>query len=437
MATPLDITYSTPYNVGPSPQVAASPSLEVGHPTPQRQPAPWTPAPNPSTPRLQLAQVTWNGHTMTDLEKMAEEADDLAHLGRPDDAEKKFRDALAGLKALLSPTHERTNALAYRLAEFYAQNERMNDADTVLNWMGEKHVERWGIEHERTISHLMFVADMFHRWARPEHAMTLIDRAVEVYQRVVGREQASELLGVSDTHRNRVSMTALDRSTAGAHEASSPKSAEERQARYQLGLAKAHAKAENEVAESMLKELINQCNNHPEALLVQAFEARSALIGYYNKVGRKDKLGAILVEACTLFWATFDSPCERPLSLLQSTCNIAFAHVEAGLDETAEDLLAEIVSTTEDTFGPDDGYTVSILISIGTFYQRKRRWNDARPYYEHALALSMTATGPNSAQSRKLETALENEHYVAILPGCDDIKSTLRQRHTLLFGRQS
>jgi hypothetical protein len=60
--------------------------------------------------------------------------------------------------------------------------------------------------------------------------MTLIDRAVEVYQRVVGREQVSELLGVSDifdAYRNRVGMTALDRSTAGAHEASSPKSAEE------------------------------------------------------------------------------------------------------------------------------------------------------------------------------------------------------------------
>ena len=130
MATPLDIAYSTPYNVALSPQVAASPSLGVGHPTPRRQPTPWTPAP---TPRLQLAQVIWDGHTMTDLEKMIKEADDLAHLGGTDDAEKKFRDALAGPKALLSPTHERTNALAYRLAEFYAQNERMNDADIVLN----------------------------------------------------------------------------------------------------------------------------------------------------------------------------------------------------------------------------------------------------------------------------------------------------------------
>jgi hypothetical protein len=185
----------------------------------------------------------------------------------------------------------------------------------------------------------------------------------------------------------------------------------------------------------MLKELISQWNNHSEALLVQAFEARCALVGYYNKLGRKTRWVQFWQKPARYFWATFDSPRERPLSLLQSTCNIAFAHVEAGLDETAKDLLAEIASITEDTFGLDDGYTVSILIGIGTFYQRKRRWNDARHYYEHALARSITATGPASAQSRKLETALENERYVAILLGRDDIKSTLRQRHTLLFGR--
>jgi len=57
------------------------------------------------------------------------DAHELDPLGNIADAEPKFREALAGLEALLSPTHEDTNTVAYRLAAFYAQHDRIRDAE--------------------------------------------------------------------------------------------------------------------------------------------------------------------------------------------------------------------------------------------------------------------------------------------------------------------
>ena len=53
-----------------------------------------------------------------------------------------YREALAGFENILSPTQEHTNALAYQLASFYANYNRMDDADRVLNWIVEKQIGR-------------------------------------------------------------------------------------------------------------------------------------------------------------------------------------------------------------------------------------------------------------------------------------------------------
>ncbi len=358
---------------------------------------------------------------MSDIEKLQEEAQDLTDSGNTFEAEEKYRSALGGLKTLLSPTHNTTKALAYRVAEFYAQNGRMSDADAVLNWMGQKHIERWGIEDEKTISHVVYAADMLCRWSRPEDAVTLIYGAMEIYEKIVGCAKACELIDLFDRTDSRQHQLTLNDSVRLQNRfdyGNSTQTEEERQIQYQLCLAKAYTKAEDKIAESLLTGLITQCSNRSKTLTVQAFDARYSLLDYYSRVNRRDKLDVALAEAQVAVRSAFASQGERSLSLLRSTSNIAYSHVKAGLLEVAEDLLIEIVSVAEETFGANGRNTISILIDFGTFYEMAQRWADARPYFEHALAASMKATGRHSAQTKNLEAALENEHYV----GCAELQ---------------
>ena len=82
---------------------------------------------------------------MAEIEAIRREAYRLESEGQSLSAEKKYREALAGFKNVLSPTHKDTVAIAYQLASFYANHGCMVNADLVLNWIGEKHVERWAV----------------------------------------------------------------------------------------------------------------------------------------------------------------------------------------------------------------------------------------------------------------------------------------------------
>lgn len=106
-------------------------------------------------------RLVWNGHSKAEFSAMHRRAHDLERAENFEEAEAKFREALEGLEHLLSPTHEDTNTAAYHLAEFYFKQDRMKDADTVLNWMCEKHFERWGIGHQKTMVHLLHVSDLY------------------------------------------------------------------------------------------------------------------------------------------------------------------------------------------------------------------------------------------------------------------------------------
>jgi hypothetical protein len=127
--TPPGIVYSTPFTATFSPKISKAP------------PSPRTPTDvaSANVPRHNdNLYLVWNGHTKDEFEAMHREAHELDRSGKVEDAEAKFREALEGLEHVLSPTHNKTNTVAYHLAEFLANQARMSEADTVLNWMGEK-----------------------------------------------------------------------------------------------------------------------------------------------------------------------------------------------------------------------------------------------------------------------------------------------------------
>jgi hypothetical protein len=75
--------------------------------------------------------------SLDELHKWKLDAALLDAEGRHQEAEYRFRNALSGFRHLLSLTHEYTVKTAYQLAAFYANHNRMSDADEVLKWVSE------------------------------------------------------------------------------------------------------------------------------------------------------------------------------------------------------------------------------------------------------------------------------------------------------------
>jgi len=134
--TPRDIEYTTPRNPVNLPLEYRSASVRTAQPT-------WTPPVNSNRSQSQM-RLVWNGRTKADYQAQYEEGLGDERSGRPDEAEAKFRSALDGLDHLLSTTHPETVTVAYRLASFFAEHIRMQDADTVLDWLTQAHLEDFG-----------------------------------------------------------------------------------------------------------------------------------------------------------------------------------------------------------------------------------------------------------------------------------------------------
>jgi len=121
----------------------------------------------------------WNNVTLADIQNLNSDGARLDKEGDNANAEIKFRDALAGFENLLSPTHEETAIAAYLLASFFANHDRMNEADKVLDWLGGNYIRRWGLNHEKTISHLLRVIELLQAWERLDDAMLLLRRILD------------------------------------------------------------------------------------------------------------------------------------------------------------------------------------------------------------------------------------------------------------------
>jgi hypothetical protein len=132
MQTPTELKYHIPpsyYAAVPTPNYLTS---SLGQQ--------WTPLLHPSTPFPNYLTLLWRGNRVEDILNIIEEADGYEKALDMTLAEEKYREALSEYQRLLSPTHHDTLELAYRLARFYAQQDRMMQADEVLDWMNRKIV---------------------------------------------------------------------------------------------------------------------------------------------------------------------------------------------------------------------------------------------------------------------------------------------------------
>ena len=364
------------------------------------------------TPVLPRFRITWDGYTRADLKIMHQEAHELDYSGNLEAAEKKFRAALDGLRELLPPMHEETNNVAYDLISFYAKNDRMNEADAIIQWTCEQHMERCGVDHTKTVAHILRVVDIFHSCSRMDDATTQIYQTIEAYEQLIGTTSNSDGHFVPVKQRqNRSAATPFRRPYFREPKNVPVPIDEPAMVTYQLGLADARAKAKDGAVEPLLLGLIAQCERHPEKLAEQALKARVSLIKLYERLGEDGKMEEALHQASKAFMMVLNSGHKTTEAILDASVELAGFFVMAEHYKTADTMFLEVESKAEETFGPDDDRAINTLIRIGVFYQEQQRWIDARPRFEQALAASMVRAGLKDDLTKRLEAALDNQHY--------------------------
>lgn len=426
MKTPAGIVYSTPFTVTFSPKMSKASHKDT--------PTAFVRADVPR--HNENLRLVWNGHTKAEFEAMHKRAHELDRSGNVEDAEAEFREALEGFEHVLSPTHDETNTVAYHLADFLAAQGRMTEADAVLNWMGEKHFEDWGMNHKKTVAHLLRVSGMYHSWSRSEDAISLLSRAMARFEKGIKSTPEDETGEDSDTSTVVEPSHGLStrkpppRCSSTTSQMNDDNPDDPQYVDYQIGLAMAQVKAHDETANHLLQNLIEKCEEHPQELAVQILDARATLVEHYQGLGESNKTEESLQEAASSFWKVLKSDFKKTPSILEAARQLAELHVKAGQLDTGENMFLKIESEAVESFGEDDDSTIDVLTTIGVFYQEQGRWDDAEPRFEQALSASMTAYGLESEATVRLETALENKGYVWHFPNCEDFEAKLRKRWT-------
>lgn len=339
---------------------------------------------------------------------MFQEAQELEQLARIEEAENKFCEALNGFENLLSATHESTAAVAYRLASFYAQNDRMTDAYAVLDWVTGHYVERFGNRAAQTVSHLLRVVDMFVKWAREEDAKAFFCRIIGVLD-----EGTNDIHGMAahfgDQNSNRTPDDDSDENPMGSMD--NADSSRPVDIDFQLSLATGYTRTNDKAAEPLLLRLIENCERHPKDLAVQSLRCRNALLALHY--GRDEqKLSEALDQSEQAFWKISELVEDKTQLLFQAATELARWFVKAERYKSAEDLLIQIQSDALEVFSGDQ--QILLFQRIGLLYQNEGRWDDAKPWFEQALAACYRSNEYSCVAKgleKGLEAALEKKHY--------------------------
>ncbi|KAF4633931.1 hypothetical protein G7Y89_g4185 [Cudoniella acicularis] len=314
------------------------------------------------------------------------------------DAEGEYLQTLGGYEVLLGPTHKDTNTVAYELADLYAQINRMDEADKILEWMSEKHMETWDIRHKNIRAHMVQVADFY----------DLSSIYSSVRPSNVSGGQFSRQHQDVDSMRDEYRLPPIGKRAFALNN----DDGDAVHMDYQVRLAIMRAKAEDDEAENLLLRLLERCERYPEKLAVQILEARTSLVELYNTLELQDKFRGSLLDIPKSLGIIFESETERTELLLLRAIELIQWMVKNGPHEQADALLRQVESEAMKIFEEESFITISVLIHIGTILQDQDRWKDARPRFEQALASSMSANVPlESPLIKNLEDALYNKKY--------------------------
>ncbi|KAF2813034.1 uncharacterized protein BDZ99DRAFT_248117 [Mytilinidion resinicola] len=408
--TPREISYKTSKDSVDSPyQTSGLPDVTEGI---------YSDTETEEAPDLRLR---WNGRSRSDLIAVFNSAkrDDIH--AEPETAKAKFLEALDGYEHILGATHEDTTKVVVALASFFTRQNRMADADEVMEKACRKHIAKLGIEHKRTQQLIMQFAELLNGCNREEDALAFLARAKESAKGNLDRGSALRRKDPRDHPRrdNSRRKSPAQESDLMSVTRQIQSDNDPAQIDHALVVARDHVTEKDQAVESLLKTIVDQCEGNPVILARRNLQARTELLKLYNNLGvsRQERaeflrgMAALKHIIANTVWKKqrFES-----FEVMEASLELAASILKGGFEREAHESFVIIENKADDAFGWDEERTIWVKINIGIIYQTHKTWHLAKPWFEHAYVASSTANGYDDGITISLEQALDKRHFTYV-----------------------
>ncbi|KAF2125252.1 hypothetical protein P153DRAFT_360258 [Dothidotthia symphoricarpi CBS 119687] len=363
--------------------------------------------------------LTWNGNTRSDVHNMFLSARQHIRSGNTEQAETLLKLAVQGYGHLHGPTHEETNIVVVTLATLCFESDRLTDAYKVIEQSCRVHIEKAGIHDRRTQQHINDIIQLLHSWNKEDDALAFIARAKEI------ADKSRDGFAKRDKSRREKSRSVTNHSQRPRetllHEASRAitEDSDSTQLDYGLSLVRTHAHTEGETTQQLLRLTIERCGLDTNKLAIQRLKAWAELLKLCNKAGRAHERSTDFENAHSAFidvmqqfsWDETTREKFKRFRLMETALELVATFLSADRTMQARDMFQTCEETASRVFGEYDERTVWVLISIGLVYQRYKGWNEASPWFQHALSTAMELYDENDGIRISLEEALEVRHF--------------------------
>jgi tetratricopeptide (TPR) repeat protein len=398
--------WETPRNLGDHNSPAAHrPLINL----PEEEPGVVTPKPPAVRHTFPL---TWKGKNRANLVQVLEAARDSYHHQDFDRAETDFLEALDGHRFLLAPTHEGTVKIAYEIANFYAEQGRIDKANEMLEEVSADFIERRGVGHKKTYQHGLNMVDFLQTWGREDDALALIAHTQDAYERATDESELEPRVTPGKRKRIRETSSSNRLQSIRNEITGNPSSS---RIDHGLGTARSYVANGEPGVEDLLKSIEEVCARDRQSYAIQGVQARAELLKLYNQRDVASQHTNVYTSARQLLelsWSQFpwDKKKIRSLDLVEASLEFASGLLRSGVVDSNW-MFRKIEDQATDLFGFDDERTIWTLISIGLIHQTWQGWNVARRWFEQALAAALSAHDHTDGIVRSLEAARDNKYF--------------------------
>jgi len=190
---------------------------------------------------------------------------------------------------------------------------------------------------------------------------------------------------------------------------------------YGIGVARSYVVGKNAAVEELLFAIVHKCETGQDAshdLAVQRLQGWTELLKLYRNLDAVDEHPAQYHSAWTSLEEEITSyPWDRQkaksFEVFESSLEVAAAFVRSGRSNEASVLFHRLAEKAEELYGRDDERLIWTTITIGEVYQRYSSWDEARPWFEQALAAALGSLGCADGVTLSLEKALEEGRYTS------------------------
>lgn len=368
-----------------------------------------------------ILPLVWNEYSRSDLASLFEIAQSSSRHGDTATAEQDFRRAMEGYSRLFGISHEETCKVYYAAASFYASQDRMMEADKILQDLTQALVKRWGPRHDHTQAHVDRVVELLNNWQRHVDALAFLERAEDLEESVTDIQhtrgqitdpQAKGELVISGRPLPGLNPNRIDAALTMI------KDADPRSIDHGISIAKKYVVEGNSCVEPLLLAMADQCEYggyEKRDLAVRRLRVWTNLLKLWHKTNTVREHSAQFRDAERAFvntvtaynWSRHEA---RSLDILEESIQLAASCLRSGHLEIAATIFRRTTEKAEELYGFDEN-TIWGIISVGQMYQRYSTWENARPWFEQALAAALSELRDEDGVIQSLEKALESGRF--------------------------